>query len=251
MFERKPQIKIEQREDRDHQEIPLFEKLDRDSQEFVAEIYDLSNMSEQEFLAQYPKIKNLAKQSREYWGQKDASSSTIWSEFASALGDITGRNLPWPEQVADKRLFFATMQDLVLLHLLELKDFANFGQPGFYSKQTDYAAEKILQQTKEMKLPFLNLSMPDALQSKILTIQQEELPSETAEKIKLIHIIINTLHDRINYGFPPALLFVKDLWRYAIIRMKKTKGIDFYDWAKQYGDFFNKLSNINLRKTNE
>lgn len=248
MTEREPKPNIDRQLEHGRPDAPLFERLDESSQKFVAEVYDLSNMPEEEFLTKHPKIKEIVAQSKKFWEQKDASSPTIWWEIAEKLREISGRDVISPRQVADRQLFFATMQDLVLLHLWELKDFTDFGQLGFYGKQTDHLAEKILNRTKEMTLPFLNLSMPDALQSRILTIQQNGWPSETAEKIKIIHGIINALHVIINYGFPPALLFVKDLWRYAIIRMGKTRGVTFYDWGEQYSDFFNKLSNINLKK---
>jgi len=250
MKEKMPEQFFKKEKTENHLDIPLYEKLDEKSQEFVAEIKELSDISEERFLEKYPNTKKTIDYLKEFWGNDFWEKPKHIPMKIITREDVLGEKFApvSSDDMTDKSEYFATMWDLVRLHLLELKDFQEFKKPGFYSKQTDYLAEKISGQALKVDPFKFPGNERDLICEALNNIQQTD---DTGQKIKAIHLIINAMHlyqvpER--SMFPPVLEIVKDIWRYAVVKINKPRKTSAYKCAKHFNDFFNKMSNINLLK---
>lgn len=238
MREREPKLETKQEKIEDHSDIPLYEKLDEESQKFVVEVKELSEMSEGEFLEKHPEVKKLIEKSHKRY---DKESSTVLAELLSGFKFPI---LP-PEELTDKIRDIGTMWDLVRLHLLELKDFTESGQPDYHSRQTDYLVEKITGKIIQ------NFGGPSAMWGFLDRVRKDELlTNDTGKKLIVISKVINCMHEFSARNIvPPALYYLKDLWRYAIVKKGNISGDSVErSWLWEFRDFFSRLSNMNLRE---
>lgn len=248
MIEREPKQTLQQEKLEDHSDIPLYEKLDEESQKFVVEVKELSEMSEEEFLDKYPKVRKFIEKSQKRWKIKNPNKTIkfiILDDIKNSIIEKIRPDIITSDDLADLNdKGIGTMWDLVRLHLLELKDFHDSGQKDFHSRQTDYLAEKIL--TNIMR----NYQGPDELCFVRGALRERGLPGNTREKLTTISYVISKLHQYDKKGsVPEAIGWIADIWRYAVIRKPNIIGDNRFDcWEKQFKDFFDKLSNINLRK---
>lgn len=259
-FEQKPKTEEsdESIEKRLAADIPLFEQLDEKSQEFCLEIRKINEMSEEDFLASYPEVAKMTSRiAKEREMAKNPSSnfeSFVWKlkqELKFTVG--TKENLALDRFIQNfmqdnkQDITIATMWELTQLHLSELSDFTRFRQPGFYSKQTDYLADNILRNIEDSRFSSLSASGRYLWEE---TMKNEKgLPENTADKLRTITMLLRTMHQipETTWGIPPAIFFIKDLWRYIAIHATEHGKINKKQMMQQIELFLSNLSNINLK----
>lgn len=141
---------------------------------------------------------------------------------------------------------FASMWKLAQLRLFILGDLED--HPMFYSKQTDFLADKIFERIWKLQ-PFTWL--PESLALNLASEMQRVDPEDTKGKIEIIEKVLSTLHQFSHlsderYG-RAALSRIKDIWRYIVIKEGKN-AIKHETWWKTAEDFYERLGNLNLKQ---
>lgn len=230
------------------QNIPGFEHLSEKDKKFVLEIKHLSEISEEEFFKENPKLARMKKKidatyHERYYGEKASVYSavrTLWLFLSSprmlkheGMGDL------------DKPSFWSTMWELTKLHLFELEDFHKFG-PGFYSKQTAFLADQLAQRIDDLDF---DTFLPDQYRGGQIF---RNIPNDTKGQLAKISVILNIFHQKSSRmgGMPVGLRGVKDLWRYIVLHMPyvhldKSGHDQWYDAMRQFWD---QLSNISWKE---
>lgn len=218
--------------ERIRERIPNFDRLTKYAQEFIEEIWGLSQLSDEE-------IRKNTKWTRLL--NRFAPQLNKWfaGSFKSTPPVEKLRNLP-----ENQALF--TMWELVRLQTLILRDNdrqrAQPGVPVVYGKDTEYMLDNIIR--KLPNHPSISYLIPDADKPKYWNrIKSGEYEfAETVEKVKLFNFLLSALHLATKQGKdwrPPVLeVTIKDLWRYG---MAHTQGISWEDWNGALGRFFGEL----------
>ncbi len=190
--------------------ILFFEGLDKESQKFVLEVKQLSEMSDQEFLKKLP-------------------------------GDLRRQV---KDSLEDESVYAATMWELVTFYLSELKDSQELGTE-MYSQRTEHLAKTMLERMVrlrisellplEFKIGYLKEKFPEFLRSGIL-------PEDPKWQVRLMDHIINAYHTSIR--MPGLLGLVDDLYRYVF---KDFKNLSNEERRAREDEFFQKLGNLRTR----
>ena len=181
--------------------------MDKESQKFVLEVKQLSEVSEEEFLKKLP------------------------ADLRREVKDL----------LDDEDIYAATMQELVNFYLSELKDSQELGA-GMYSKRTEHLAKTMLERIADprilVRLPYefkhnyLKRNFPEFYTSGIL-------PQDPKWQVRLMDHIINAYHTSIPMSGLMGL--VADLHRYVF---KDFKNLDNEERGARMEEFFYKLGNL-------
>jgi len=230
------------------EDVPLiYERLREEDKLFVLEVRELGKMSEEEFLENNPEVLETKEKVTQNLSEFENLKSFIPDFVLDRVSRYKHRNFTDPKKLGDKSEgnYVATMWDLAKLRLFELQDAVQ--HPGFYSKQTEYLVEHILDGITESKLD----SLPDALswvrgeewRPRLDRAEAEGRKEEAmTEKIRVIHRVVSSVHKYLP-GIQGAS-YIKDLWRYVVVRIKNARSRE--EWDSFTKDFFDRLSNLNL-----
>lgn len=226
---------------------PIFEKLREEDKQFILEVRELNKIIEEDFLKNHPEILEAKKQLQDKFRFK-SWENFVPEEVSVHIDRYKAKKFTKPENLGDKAQTdcMATIWELTKLRLFELQD--TIQHPGFYSKQTEYLVEHILDGIAKAKLD----SLPDKLWGlknmgwrSILEKNAEDsdrTQEATFEKIRVIHRFVNAFHQKILGNM--AIYYIKDLWRYVAVRIINIK--DKEEWDAIAQGFFDKLSNLNI-----
>lgn len=239
------------------QNIPGFEHLSEKDKKFVLEIKHLSEISEEEFFKENPKFIFLKEKVSAFRAEKDwthkISLPTVPKWF---LQNWKENRMPSLGDLKDNPEYWATMWELVRIHLLELEDFHKFGA-GFYGKQTIFLAEQLVGRLVDINF---NKYLPDGKTTRYrdvyVALMRENMPTETKDQIAVISRILNIFHEKAYMdNMPPVgLCGLKDLWRYVLLQMRssdlnhKGEGRRMIKWFNPANNFLDQLSNISWKE---
>lgn len=241
--------------------IPHFTELDEGSQEFCVLVWQLSSVTRERFLDENPRVAEAIQGCRYFHEILESKPSNL-KEFIKRLWiEHTSDTQMIPSYFEDRKIYLADMEELVRLHILELWDQKkSLGQGQLlYSRQTEYLAEKLLSRFRLMlqDTPICSKAgLPDAYRGVLDDLREGGVPSDTFQKLVLIHRLITSQHEYFRGSksvAPAGQNIIQDMWRFCVVNMN-----DFSDltpgvgrgtgpWNSAALSFFESLAQLDFK----